>query len=222
MIVCSKIFLACLESDSYKSKREVVITFYFMLVATWLTASIFRPLSICSTMLAMVMILLPNSVGQYILTAVVFLLLVVTMICLGRQPITEERLSFKVPFVPWLPMFSVFVNVYLMMKLSEATWVRFAVWLVLGVLVMIFLSLNKTEVLSWEKSPFEMAYCPLLRQHTYYCLASQMALLGYISYKEIKSLFKNSYHLMPQLGLELMLVELAPTCQALIPDRFTD
>jgi cationic amino acid transporter 1 len=32
-------------------------------------------------------------------------------------------------------MFSVFVNVYLMMKLSEATWVRFAVWLILGVLV---------------------------------------------------------------------------------------
>ena len=91
--------------------------------------------TILSTMLAMVMILLPNSIGQYILTALVFALLVVTMICLGRQPITEERLSFKVPFVPWLPMFSVFVNVYLMMKLSEATWIRFAVWLVLGVLV---------------------------------------------------------------------------------------
>jgi hypothetical protein len=79
-------------------------------------------------------------ISQYILTVLVFLVLLVVMICLGRQPITEERLSFKVPVVPWLPMFSVFVNVYLMMKLSEATWVRFAVWLVLGVLVPILLN----------------------------------------------------------------------------------
>jgi hypothetical protein len=56
-------------------------------------------------------------------------------VCLARQPTTEERLSFKVPLVPLLPMFSVFINIYLMMKLSEATWIRFAVWLILGVLV---------------------------------------------------------------------------------------
>ena len=87
------------------------------------------------TFLAMSMILLTSSGLQYVLMTIFLLLLMFTMVCLARQPTTEERLSFKVPMVPLLPMFSVFINIYLMMKLSEATWIRFGVWLVLGVLV---------------------------------------------------------------------------------------
>lgn len=39
---------------------------------------------------------------------------------------------FKVPLLPWLPLFSVFVNIYLMMQLDFGTWVRFAVWMFIG------------------------------------------------------------------------------------------
>lgn len=38
----------------------------------------------------------------------------------------------KVPLLPWLPLFSVFVNIYLMMQLDMATWIRFTVWMVIG------------------------------------------------------------------------------------------
>ena len=38
----------------------------------------------------------------------------------------------QVPLLPWLPIFSVFVNIYLMMQLDLSTWCRFAVWMVLG------------------------------------------------------------------------------------------
>ncbi|XP_037077242.1 high affinity cationic amino acid transporter 1-like [Pollicipes pollicipes] len=48
------------------------------------------------------------------------------------QPQSKAHLFFRVPLVPLLPMVSVFVNVYLMMKLSSATWVRFGVWMALG------------------------------------------------------------------------------------------
>ncbi|MEQ2177994.1 hypothetical protein GOODEAATRI_009460, partial [Goodea atripinnis] len=37
-----------------------------------------------------------------------------------------------VPFLPWLPLFSVFVNIYLMMQLDKATWCRFSVWMISG------------------------------------------------------------------------------------------
>ena len=39
---------------------------------------------------------------------------------------------FQVPLTPLLPAISVFVNIFLMLRLSEATWVRFAVWMAIG------------------------------------------------------------------------------------------
>ena len=39
---------------------------------------------------------------------------------------------FQVSMTPYLPAISVFVNIFLMLRLSEATWVRFAVWMAIG------------------------------------------------------------------------------------------
>ncbi|XP_033865213.1 high affinity cationic amino acid transporter 1-like isoform X3 [Acipenser ruthenus] len=49
-----------------------------------------------------------------------------------RQPKNKTKLSFKVPLLPFLPVFSMFVNVYLMVQLGKGTWIRFAIWMVLG------------------------------------------------------------------------------------------
>ena len=51
------------------------------------------------------------------------------------QPRNSEKLSFKVPLVPLLPCVSIFINIYLMMKLSLETWIRFFVWLSVGLLI---------------------------------------------------------------------------------------
>ncbi|XP_036379391.1 high affinity cationic amino acid transporter 1 isoform X2 [Megalops cyprinoides] len=71
----------------------------------------------------------------------VALLSVLVMVCLGltliiwRQPESKTKLSFKVPLLPFLPVVSMFVNVYLMMQLDRGTWIRFAIWMALGFVI---------------------------------------------------------------------------------------
>lgn len=40
--------------------------------------------------------------------------------------------TLQVPLLPFIPVISMFINVYLMMQLDRGTWIRFAIWMVLG------------------------------------------------------------------------------------------
>jgi APA family basic amino acid/polyamine antiporter len=43
--------------------------------------------------------------------------------------------GFRAPWVPLLPIASVLACLWLMLNLTLVTWVRFAVWMVLGVVI---------------------------------------------------------------------------------------
>lgn len=60
-----------------------------------------------------------------------FLLLVKTII-IWRQPQDMSIQTFKAPFIPFLPIVSVFINIYMMTTLTEVTWIRFLVWFAIG------------------------------------------------------------------------------------------
>ncbi|XP_048840437.1 high affinity cationic amino acid transporter 1 [Brienomyrus brachyistius] len=66
---------------------------------------------------------------------------VLALACLGltlliwRQPESKTKLSFKVPLLPFIPVISMFVNVYLMMQLDRGTWIRFAIWMAIGFVI---------------------------------------------------------------------------------------
>ncbi|XP_038675007.1 high affinity cationic amino acid transporter 1-like isoform X2 [Scyliorhinus canicula] len=69
------------------------------------------------------------------------LLILIALFCaaltaiIWRQPESKTKLSFKVPLLPCLPIVSVFVNMYLMMQLDRGTWIRFAIWMVIGCII---------------------------------------------------------------------------------------
>uniref|UniRef100_A0A672SZB2 Solute carrier family 7 member 1 n=1 Tax=Sinocyclocheilus grahami TaxID=75366 RepID=A0A672SZB2_SINGR len=60
--------------------------------------------------------------------------LIITML-IWRQPESKTKLSFKVPLLPFLPILSMFINVYLMMQLDRGTWMRFAIWMAIGFVI---------------------------------------------------------------------------------------
>ncbi|KAG9263572.1 high affinity cationic amino acid transporter 1 isoform X2 [Astyanax mexicanus] len=68
------------------------------------------------------------------LSVIAIVCLILTFI-IWRQPESKCKLSFKVPLLPFIPVISMFVNVYLMMQLDRGTWIRFAVWMSIGLVI---------------------------------------------------------------------------------------
>ena len=60
----------------------------------------------------------------------------------------ERHRGFRVPFGPVIPMLSVIFCVLLMAGLPAITWVRFFVWLVIGLVVYFFYSRKRSEFYS--------------------------------------------------------------------------
>ncbi|XP_045497928.1 cationic amino acid transporter 2-like [Colias croceus] len=81
--------------------------------------------------------ILRGEVGPTAAVVVGSILVVSTLYALSRQPVSEKKLAFSVPLVPWLPGLSILINVYLMLNLDYMTWVRFAVWIAAGLLIYI-------------------------------------------------------------------------------------
>ncbi|XP_017554155.1 cationic amino acid transporter 3a [Pygocentrus nattereri] len=97
-------------------------------------------------------------VGHPIWVTVCIVLALLCFFCviiIWRQPESKEALTFKVPLLPWLPLFSVFVNIYLMMQLDLATWCRFAVWMGIGFLIYFLYGIwNSTEALNSKQRKY--------------------------------------------------------------------
>lgn len=69
-----------------------------------------------------------------VLTSSLVMILVTFVFIIWKQPQSNLD-SFKTPFVPVLPLVSVFINTYLMMALSLHTWMRFGIWFIIGLIV---------------------------------------------------------------------------------------
>ncbi|KAM6983880.1 solute carrier family 7, member 3 [Tautogolabrus adspersus] len=97
--------------------------------------------------------LLAGHPGVLVPCVILTLLCVVCVIIIWRQPESKEALTFKVPLLPWLPLFSVFVNIYLMMQLDMSTWLRFTVWMLIGFAIYFFYGIRNSSEAANRSSP---------------------------------------------------------------------
>ncbi len=77
-------------------------------------------------------------------TLFAFALVSLGVIILRRTQPDRKRV-FRVPFVPWFPLISIVLCGGLMTGLTVITWLRFVVWLVIGLLIYIFYSRHRSE-----------------------------------------------------------------------------
>ncbi|KAL9955397.1 hypothetical protein ACROYT_G036710 [Oculina patagonica] len=77
-----------------------------------------------------------------IIVAITGVSLIGSISLLLRLPQNKSLLPFKVPCVPLLPLLSIFINLFLILKLSYLTWLRFAVWMVIGMAIYLFYGLR--------------------------------------------------------------------------------
>ncbi|XP_075576979.1 cationic amino acid transporter 3 isoform X2 [Pelecanus crispus] len=90
---------------------------------------------ICVVLTLKVTALKDASVGWIMVLVLLLVALLIPTIIVWRQPQSNVRLNFKVPFLPLLPIFSIFINILLMVQLSVGTWVLFAIWMFVGFMI---------------------------------------------------------------------------------------
>ncbi|ROL54407.1 High affinity cationic amino acid transporter 1 [Anabarilius grahami] len=98
--------------------------------------------NICTSLLGLLILIFSllavlggTAVWNVVTLSVLFSLCIIITFIIWRQPESKTKLSFKVPLLPFIPVVSMFVNVYLMMQLDRGTWIRFAIWMSIGLII---------------------------------------------------------------------------------------
>lgn len=83
--------------------------------------------------------------GIIVLGLVMMAVFVSAVTVIALQPQNNHPLPFKVPFLPFLPIFTMFINIYLMMELSPITWIRFGVWMFIGMTIYLCYGIHNSK-----------------------------------------------------------------------------
>ncbi|MXQ84845.1 hypothetical protein E5288_WYG021593 [Bos mutus] len=113
-----------------KLKKLIGPRYYTMRIQLGLPGKMDRPtaatghtVTICQSWWALLLVVLM----VLLISALVFVIL--------QQPENPKKLPYMAPCLPFVPAFAMLVNIYLMLKLSTITWIRFAVWCFVGMLI---------------------------------------------------------------------------------------
>jgi APA family basic amino acid/polyamine antiporter len=78
-------------------------------------------------------------------TLFAFVLVSAGVLVLRKQEPNRAR-PFRAPLVPLTPIISIIACLYLMLQLPGLTWIRFGIWLALGLLIYVFYSVRHSRL----------------------------------------------------------------------------
>ena len=91
-----------------------------------------------------------TNIGELADLTIIGTLFAFILVCLGvnalRRVNPERPRPFRVPFVPVFPILGVFMCLALMLSLPVMTWIRFVVWLGIGLLIYFLYSVRHSKL----------------------------------------------------------------------------
>lgn len=108
----------------------------------------YRPTIIMGVLTAVVAGFAPiNEVAELVNigTLAAFIIICASIIVLRKKRPDLER-KFRTPFVPLIPLIGIGFSIYLIISLPEITWIRFAIWMVLGFVIYLLYGKRKSKL----------------------------------------------------------------------------
>ncbi|XP_061903649.1 cationic amino acid transporter 2 family protein isoform X2 [Entelurus aequoreus] len=121
----SGLFLPGSQCTSRTSKNVSILSVFIILLATILSLFISQAVSSLQS----------SEWWSVLCVVMVTLMLIFTLLLIWRQPQSQTTAAFMVPLVPMLPILSSLINIYLMVQLGSGTWIRYAVWMAIGLII---------------------------------------------------------------------------------------
>ncbi|KAL5232636.1 hypothetical protein ACI65C_000046 [Semiaphis heraclei] len=87
-----------------------------------------------------------SSTFVYILLYALLIAVIVVLGAISRKPQNKQILVFKTPWVPFVPSFSIAVNLYLIFQLSSMTLLRIIVWVSIGLFVYFYYGIKHSTL----------------------------------------------------------------------------
>uniref|UniRef100_UPI0037E7416E cationic amino acid transporter 2-like n=1 Tax=Semicossyphus pulcher TaxID=241346 RepID=UPI0037E7416E len=92
-------------------------------------------IALCVTLVQAIDALSNMEAWSVVIVCILAFILVVNTFLIARQPQNPKKASFMVPLLPVLPLVSTLINVYLMVQLGAQTWIRYAIWMLVGLVI---------------------------------------------------------------------------------------
>lgn len=87
-----------------------------------------------------------SSTFVYVLLYALLIAVIVVLGAISRKPQNKQILVFKTPWVPFVPSFSIAVNLYLIFQLSTMTLLRIIVWVSIGLFVYFYYGIKHSTL----------------------------------------------------------------------------
>ncbi|XP_025413084.1 probable cationic amino acid transporter isoform X2 [Sipha flava] len=87
-----------------------------------------------------------SSTFVYVLLYALLIVVIAVLGVISRKPQNKQILVFKTPWVPFVPAFSIAVNLYLIFQLSSMTLLRIVVWVSIGLFVYFYYGIKHSTL----------------------------------------------------------------------------